>query len=142
MNVGALLRRKPATISPSAPCAVAARHMRDEGMGSLVVVEGNQTVGMITDRDLVVRVLAPGLDPEKVLVGEAMSERPIFVTEGQDAAEVLRLMRDLTVRRIPVLNERRALVGVVSLDDLLLALADELASVAELVRKESPPAKR
>jgi CBS domain-containing protein len=142
MKVGTLLRRDPATISPATPCSVAAQQMRDARMGSLVVVEAGQPIGMLTDRDLVVRVLAEGLDPEKVLVGDAMSERPIFVTDTQDAGAVLRLMRELVVRRIPVLNERRELVGVVSLDDLLVALADELAQAAELVRKESPPPKR
>ena len=142
MKVGKLLRRTPATISPATPCSAAARQMRDGRMGSLVVVQGGEPIGMLTDRDLVVRVVAQGLDPEKVPVRDAMSERPIFVTEGQDAVDVLRLMRDLEVRRVPVIDERRALVGVVSLDDLLVALADELAAVAELVRKESPPVER
>jgi len=142
MNVGKLLRREPATISPAATCAAAARQMRDARMGSLVVVESGQPIGMLTDRDLVVRVVAAGLDAEKATVRDAMSERPIFVSDTQDAAAVLAVMRELAVRRVPVVNERRALVGVVSLDDLLVALADELASVAELVRKESPPAER
>jgi CBS domain-containing protein len=141
MNIATLVRREPATISPTAPCAQAARHMRDAQVGSLVVVEAGQPVGMLTDRDLVVRVLAAGRDAEDVPVREAMSQRPIFVSESQDARSVLQVMRDLAVRRIPVVNERRALVGVVSLDDLLVALADELAAVAELVRKESPPAR-
>jgi CBS domain-containing protein len=142
VDVGTLVQREPATVAPDAPCAAAARQMRDAGMGSLVVVEDGQPIGMLTDRDLVVRVLAAGLDAEKVRVRDAMSERPIFVTDSWDAGAVLRLMRDLAVRRVPVVDERRALVGVVSLDDLLVALADQLAAVAELVRKESPPPAR
>ncbi|HTO07336.1 MAG TPA: CBS domain-containing protein [Myxococcota bacterium] len=139
MNVGTLLRREPATVSPATPCSVAAQCMRDERMGSLVVVEDGEPIGMLTDRDLVVRVLAEGLDAEKALVGEVMSERPIFVTDTQDTASVLCVMRDLALRRVPVVNGRRELVGVVSLDDILVALAEELGTIAELVRKESPP---
>jgi CBS domain-containing protein len=135
MNVGALIQRKPETIAPSATCAEAARTMRDSGVGALIVTEQRQPLGVLTDRDLVLRVIAAGADPEKLTVSEAMSDQPIFVAESCDAVAALGLMRDLAIRRVAVVDERRDLVGVISLDDLILALAQDLDAVAALVRK-------
>jgi CBS domain-containing protein len=136
MNVGSLVRREPETVSPNVSCAEAARRMRDERIGSLVVAEERRPLGVLTDRDLVVRVLASGLDPAKVKVGEVMSERPIFVAESCDIVAALQLMRDLAVRRVPVVDESREIIGVVSLDDVILAVASQVTAVADLIRKE------
>lgn len=136
MNIGSLVRRDPETVSPNVTCAEAARRMRDERVGSLVVAQDRRPLGVLTDRDLVVRVLADGLDPAKVKVGEVMSERPIFVSESSDLVAALQLMRDLAVRRLPVVDENREIIGVVSLDDMILALASHVTAVADLIRKE------
>jgi CBS domain-containing protein len=84
----------------------------------------------------VVRVIATGQDPAKLGVGDVMSRKPIFVLQTRDVADVLELMRDLAVRRIPVVDEDHKLVGVVALDDVILALSSELAAVADTIRKE------
>jgi CBS domain-containing protein len=135
MNIGALVRRKPETVEPRTSCAEAARVMRDLGVGTVVVVEQRRPLGMLTDRDLVVRVIAADLDPDDVTVAEAMSDQPIFVAESCDVTAALGLMRDLAIRRVAVVDEQRELVGVVSLDDVLLTLAQDLDTIAELVRK-------
>lgn len=135
MNVGTLVRRDPETVTPGVTCAQAAQRMRDAGVGSLVVIDQGRPLGVVTDRDLVVRVIAAGKDPAKLPVGEAMSERPMFVTETTDLVAVLQLMRDMSVRRVPVVDARREVIGVVSLDDVVLALSSHLAAVADLIRK-------
>jgi CBS domain-containing protein len=136
MQVGNLIRRAVESVAPGSSCLDAARRMRDMGVGSLVVAEKRRPLGVLTDRDLVVRVLARGLDPEKVSVGEVMSERPIFVSQTRDVHTVLEVMRDEGVRRVPVVDENHELVGVVALDDLILAISGNLSAVADAIRKE------
>jgi len=136
MNVASLVQRIVQSVSPTASCQEAARKMRDTGVGSLVVVEGNRPLGMVTDRDLVLRVIARGLDPATTHVREAMSRLPIFVSHRREVSEVLELMREHSVRRVPVVDENHELIGVVALDDVIVALATGLAGVADTIRKE------
>jgi CBS domain-containing protein len=136
MQVGSLIRRAVESVPPSASCLDAARRMRDMGVGSLVVAERKRPLGVLTDRDIVIRVVARGLDPEKVTAGEVMSERPIFVSQTRDVTTVLELMRDEGVRRVPVVDENHELVGVVALDDLILAVSGNLGAIADAIRKE------
>ena len=141
MNVASLLHREPETLPASASCAQAARRMRDAGVGSVIVAEDERPIGVVTDRDLAVRVLAERIDPERTTLAQIMSPRPIFVSEDADLASVVELMRDLSVRRIPVIDARRKLCGVVALDDVVLALVQQLGAVADAIRKGSCPAR-
>jgi CBS domain-containing protein len=136
MTIAELIRRDPETVAPDETCSVAARRMRDTRVGSLIVAERRRPLGVVTDRDLVIRVLAAGADPEKVTVGEIMSERPIFLSESTDLLSAVQTMRDLVVRRLPVVDASGAIVGVVSLDDAILVLAAALEAAAQLIRKE------
>jgi CBS domain-containing protein len=136
MNVASLVQRQVQSLAPTASCQEAARKMRDTGVGSLVVSEADRPLGVLTDRDLVLRVLARGLDPAIVPVREAMSRMPIYVSHRREVSEVLELMREHAVRRVPVVDDDQALVGVVALDDVILALSAGLAAVADTIRKE------
>jgi CBS domain-containing protein len=91
---------------------------------------------VVTDRDIAVRVIAERRDPERVRLAEVMSPRPVFLAQTAEIRWALQLMSDLAVRRIPVVDERHELVGLVSLDDVILAVAGELGAVAETIRKE------
>lgn len=136
MNIGKLVRRAIESVPATTSCAEAARRMRGADVGSVIVAEAGRPLGIVTDRDLVVRVLATGGDADKLTVGDVMSRKPVFVSHTRDVAYVLELMRDLAVRRIPVVDENHQLVGVVALDDIILSLSGELAAVAETIRKE------
>jgi len=136
MNIGKLVRRATESVPLATSCAEAARRMRGADVGSVIVAEAGRPLGIVTDRDLVVRVLATGGDPDKLTVGDVMSRKPVFVSHTRDVAYVLELMRDLAVRRIPVVDENHQLVGVVALDDIILSLSNEFAAVAETIRKE------
>jgi CBS domain-containing protein len=136
MNIGKLVRRATESVPPATSCAEAARRMRGADVGSVIVAEAGRPLGIVTDRDLVLRVLATGGDPDKLTVGDVMSRKPVFVSATRDVAYVLELMRDLAVRRIPVVDENHQLVGVVALDDIILSLSNEFAAVAETIRKE------
>jgi CBS domain-containing protein len=113
----------------------AALLMRNHHVGDLVVVEqpnGEQVpVGILTDRDIVVSVIALGLDPASLLVGDIMSEELLTAGEDDDVYDIIERMRFKGIRRLPVVNSLGGLSGIVSVDDLLEFLAGE---VGELVR--------
>ena len=112
----------------------AARRMRDQGVGTLVVVdEVGRPVGLLTDRDLAVRVLADAADPRAVSVGDVMTRNPRTVSEGTPIESALALMASGAFRRLPVVNEDGRLVGILSLDDLLGLLAEEFALIGRLL---------
>ena len=108
--------------------------MRDACVGSLVVVSNDQPVGMVTDRDLVVRVMARGLEAGGIPVSEAMSDKPVFISDSRDISHALDMMREMNVRRIPVVDDKQNCVGVVTLDDVVSALAFEMGGVSEVIR--------
>lgn len=136
MSIESLLRRPVCTLPPDAPCREAAQLLRDEGVGCVVVSEDARPLGIVTDRDLVVRVMAAGLDPGKVLLREVMSGEPVFLARERSVEQVFATMREQRVRRIPVVDAEGQLEGVLALDDLLLLLADQLGDLAEAVRVE------
>jgi CBS domain-containing protein len=107
-----------AAVGPDVSVAVAARMMRDRSVGCLPVVEQGQVIGMITDRDLVERALADGLDAYKTAVHAVMSTAPISCLAHQTVEEAHQMMKRRQVSYLPVLNDRGRLVGVLSYGDL------------------------
>ncbi|WP_328875785.1 CBS domain-containing protein [Streptomyces sp. NBC_00287] len=108
------------TVEPQASVAAVARIMRDQDLGAVLVTDGDRLRGLVTDRDLVVRSLAQGEDPEQTTVAGACSDDAL-VTVGPDdeVGTAVRLMREHAVRRIPVIEEGRP-VGILSLGDLAM----------------------
>ena len=115
--------------------------MDAHGVGSIVIVEyrgrnePGEPIGIVTDRDLVRRVVAPGLDEGKVTAAEIMTPDPVVGDPDESAHDLLERMREHRVRRIPLVQRGR-LEGVASYDDILLAVSSELWNVAESVRVE------
>jgi len=107
----------PCTIDADQTVAYAARMLKDENVGLAPVVEGNRLVGTLTDRDIVVRVVADGRDPQTVKVREVASSALVTVDPQQDLDEALRLMASHQVRRLPVVEDGRV-VGVLAQADL------------------------
>jgi CBS domain-containing protein len=108
----------PCTIDADKSVAYAAKMMRDEDVGLAPIVESDKLVGMLTDRDIAVRVVAEGKDPERVTVREVASKQVVTVDPQQDLEEALRIMAKHQVRRLPVLEEDGRLVGVVAQADV------------------------
>jgi CBS domain-containing protein len=107
----------PITISHEADVTQAARTMIAEDVGSLPVVDGEELVGMVTDRDLVTHVMAKNLDPAKTIVAEVCSESPVVADPDEPLDEALVRMADAQVRRLPVVDEGR-LVGILAQADV------------------------
>lgn len=102
--------------------------------------EAQEPIGVVTDRDLVVKAMAQGSGPFDATVGEIMTPNPRTVYEGTPIEEALRLMRSGAFRRAPVVDRDGKLVGLVSLDDILDLLAEEFRDIGGLLRKESSKA--
>jgi len=136
MPIDDILKAPVRVLPPEATCMEAARMMRDENIGCIVVAEQDRPLGIVTDRDLVLRVMAPGGEAEKFQLRDVMTSEPIFVSADQSLDQVVAAMRDLAIRRVPAVDEHGSLYGMVSLDDVLLHLADQLGDLAEAVRAE------
>ena len=124
----------------------AALLMRKHHVGDLVVIEqpdGERVpVGIITDRDIVVSVIALGLDPASLLVGDIMSDDVLTATEDDDVYETIEPMRFRSIRRVPVVNAVGGLTGIVSADDLLEFLAEEMAELSRISSHQQAHEKR
>jgi CBS domain-containing protein len=136
MSIESLLRRPVQTLPPDAPCREAAQLLRDEGVGCVVVSEDERPLGIVTDRDLVVRVMASGLDPDKTPIRDVMSGEPVFLADARGIDQVVATMRQERIRRIPIVDAEGRLEGVVTLDDLLPLLARQFGELAEAIRVE------
>lgn len=112
-------------IRPNATIQEAARRMRDLNIGSLPVCDGNRILGMVSDRDITLRATAMGLDPTRVRVEEVMSTDVVYCYEDDDVNEAGRLMGYNQIRRLPILNREKKLVGIVSLGDISISSHDE-----------------
>ena len=113
-----VMTSKLCSIDADKPVAYAAKMMRDEDVGLAPIVEGDRLVGTLTDRDIAIRVVAEGRDPESTSVREVASTDVVTVDPQQDLDEALRLMAQHQVRRIPVVEEDGRLVGVVAQADV------------------------
>lgn len=140
MAIGEICSREVVFVMLKESVATAAKLMREHHVGCLVVTEDQDAkrvpVGMITDRDIAVGVVALGLDAETIEVGDAMSGELVSLSENAGIAETVDLMRHKGVRRLPVVDASGALVGVVAADDMLLLLAEEISGLAGMVSKE------
>ncbi len=140
MNVGSLCKREVVLISERDSVLTAARRMRDDHVGTLIVVddlESRRPVGIVTDRDIVVSGVAQAYDELGTLeIGDVMSRELISAREDEPLEDVLKRMRRQGIRRIPVVRPNGSLVGILALDDVLEFFAEQLEDVAGLVFRE------
>ncbi|MBN8905164.1 MAG: CBS domain-containing protein, partial [Rhodospirillales bacterium] len=124
MNVQAVMSPRVAWVHPSLPVREAARRMRGLNVGCLPVGENGKLLGVITDRDIVCRSVADALDPDSLHVYDVMTAGAACCFADQDGEAAAEIMRRKRVRRLPVLDRREHLVGLVSLDDLCGRIPD------------------
>ena len=134
MSVRTACTHSVVTVHPEETVHEAAKRMAHHGVGTLVVVDGTRPIGMLTDRDLVIRVMAKEPLALHVLVRDVMTPEPVCIPEHMPLAEAVVRMRGHQVRRLVVVNDAQAVVGIVSLDDVLLLLSEEQQAVAGLMR--------
>lgn len=138
MTVEALAREKVVCLGPDASVSEAVELMRDRNVGSVVVVDDESPVGILTDRDLALKAIGDDVDAGSLTVADVMSEDLLTVEPGIGVLDLMREMSAEGVRRVPVVEDGE-LLGIVTLDDLIVLLSMELQSMANLIRSESPP---
>jgi CBS domain-containing protein len=136
-NVRDVMTTRPRAVSPDAPLSQVAELMEAEDVGAIPVVEGDRLLGMITDRDIVVRAIAKGKDPKGMPAREIASQELVTVDPNQDLSDALQLMAQYQVRRIPVVDGDNRLVGVVSQADVAFEAKEK--ATGELVEEISRP---
>lgn len=137
MLIGSLCSRRPVTVSTGAPISDVARMMRDRRVGAVIVTEGDpqhlRAVGMITDRDIVRAQLEQVADLSRLCAGDVMTRKPLVIGEGDSVDGAIAHLRARGVRRAPVVAPDGALVGLISVDDLLANVAHKLGGLADMV---------
>jgi CBS domain-containing protein len=140
MTVGELCNREVIVVNRDASVREAARLMRSLHVGDLVVVEERNDirfpVGILTDRDLVVEIVAKEVDLDALSVGDVMAYELVTAKEEDETMETIERMRAKGIRRLPVVNEGGGLVGILTVDDLIDFLADQLNNVVKLISRE------
>jgi len=146
LTTGEICTRNVTFATRGMPLVEAARLMREHHVGCLVVVEdggGRRGVaGVLTDRDIVTAVVAPGIDPATLSAGDVMSAEPVTAREDDSLIDLMRTMRASGVRRVPVVGAQGELVGIATLDDVLAILAEELGLLVAAIDREGQRERR
>ena len=139
MAIGEICNREVVIAERGMDVPEAARLMRQYHVGTLVVVEQaagqRRPVGIVTDRAIAIEIVAAGVSPTGLAVGDIMAGELVTVRESEGIFETVRYMRSRGVRRVPVVDNGGWLVGIVTLDDLLELLAEELSEMAGLISR-------
>lgn len=136
MSLERIYQSDVVTVSPDATVLEVARLMRSRHVGSVIVVTEHRPVGIITDRDIVVKVVAAERNVNTLQAKELMTSPPALININYDPLDVTHIMRDRGVRRLPVVDENCHLLGIVTMDDLLRLLGREIGNLAEAVHTE------
>ena len=139
VKVKAIARQQVVTARPVETIVIAAQRMASRNVGSLVVIDDREVpVGIITDRDVALKVIGTGSDPATTTVEDVMSREPTAIDEEASLETVLGVMSRCGVRRLPVVGLNGELTSVVSLDDVHAQLVDILHSMSGLYAQQSP----
>ncbi len=140
MPVSEICNREVVVVQRNDTALEAAKLMRQHHVGDVLVVEDRNgirvPVGIVTDRDLIMEIMAPELDGAVITVGDIMAQELVTVKGSTGIFEAIQYMRQKAVRRLPIVNESGGLIGILTLDDLLELLSEELLEIAKLVRNE------
>jgi CBS domain-containing protein len=136
MNIEGICNHIVVVALPATSVHEGARLLREHHVGALVVIDSRQNsrpLGIVTDRDMVVEVLAMGIDPSKLAVGDLMIGPIVTVNAAEGVPETIKLMQDKGVRRVVVVDDAGALVGIVSFNDLVPYVSEALAGLASAI---------
>ena len=140
MQIGNICHRSVTSIDHTASVPEAARLMRDQHVGFLVVYKSgdelHRPIGVLTDRDIVIEVVGKGVDANALIVDDLMTRQPLMANESEELADVLQAMRMGGIRRVPVVDGRGALSGVFALDDALEIVTSLMCDIAGSVKNE------
>jgi predicted transcriptional regulator len=140
MKVGEFCNREVIIIERQESALDAAKLMRVHHVGDVIVVDKSDTgvtpIGILTDRDIVIEIVAKAIDPGSVTAGDAMSYDLVTAREEDDLMETIKIQRSRGIRRIPIVNEQGELVGILAVDDVLEIITEQLSDLVGLVTME------
>jgi len=140
MPISELCNREVIIVDAEDSALEAARLMRSKHVGTVIVTkeENNirKPIGIVTDRDLIVEIMATELEPAVITVGDIMVQELVTVNENTGIFETIQYMRRKGVRRSPVINDKGGLIGIITMDDLLQLLSEELSELTKIVDRE------
>jgi len=140
MGIVKCCREQVVAVSLDTPAVDVARIMGEKNVGSVVVISSdNRPAGILTDRDLAVRVMAQEKNPGEVRAEEVMTRDVITFQDSMGIYEAIRKMTDEGIRRMPVVDDAGKLIGIVTMDDIVRMLGEEMAAIAKNIEKQSPP---
>jgi CBS domain-containing protein len=137
MTIGKIANRKVVTLSIDKTILDVAKLMKESNVGDVIIVnDESQPVGIITDRDIAIKIVADEIPPNQMFASDVMSSDLLVLREYQAIQEAFDMMCAKGVRRAPIVDELNKLTGIVSSDDLVLLVADEIESYGKLIRKQ------
>lgn len=140
MQVGEICTREVVCANTETTVAAAAKLMRQYHIGDVIVTREENgrriPLGIVTDRDVVLSVVAPELNPSTLTVGDIMGPELVTASESEDVFDAVQRMRNKGVRRIPIVQEDGGLAGILSIDDIIEILAEEMNQLARLISRE------
>jgi CBS domain-containing protein len=139
MQVHDIMTTSVRTVTADSTVQDVAKKMDDENVGALPVCDGEQLIGLVTDRDIVVRSTSAGQDPAKTSVRDVMTAPVTYAIEDQTIEEVAEVMKEQAIRRMPVLDREHHLVGMLSVDDLMLGPQRTAVDVVQAVTDVERP---
>jgi CBS domain-containing protein len=139
MSLGHICRKDVVTVKPGTSVSEVTRIMEDKNIGSVIVVGGGDKFGIVTDRDIALRVVNRCLDPVRTPVDDIMTQDLVLtLREEMGLLEALEQIRKSAVRRFPVVDVDGKLKGIITLDDIIRLLGREIADVADVIENEGP----
>jgi CBS domain-containing protein len=139
MQLHEIMTRDVETIRPESMLPEAARKMKELNVGSLPVCDNRRLVGIVTDRDITIRAVADGRNPQETQVQAAMTPELIYCYEDQDVREAAHIMETQQIRRLPIVDRQHQLVGIIALGDLAVDASRKMSG--EVLEQISEPAK-
>lgn len=140
MKVGEYCKKAVVAIASGSDAAEAAKLMRKQHVGFLIVYREQDALrkplGVLTDRDLVLGVMARDVDPQAVTVDDIMSRQPLVATEADELSDMLHAMRFAGIRRVPVVDDRGALTGIMAIDDAIEVVTGLMCDIAGSIKSE------
>lgn len=136
MAVSQMMTQDVTSLPENASVMDAAKFMTGMNVGSVIVMDGSKPIGILTDRDIMVRVMVEGKDPNATKISDIMVSPVATVSEDKDILDVTHLMSEKKVRRCPVVNSKGMVVGMIALDDILVSLGQEMQDIASVLKFE------
>lgn len=140
MSLESLCRREIICVRTSDKVIAATKLMEEKNVGSVVVVSEDKPVGIMTDRDVMIRLVNKGLDPEKIPVSDVMSVEIITLNQNTGLYDALEQIKESksSVRRFPIVDENGSIKGIITLDDVVYLLGKEMSDVSSIIESERP----